>query len=44
MTIKRESDLSLSWRDYADEDEEFILEILECEDFWWTEEDEERLK
>ncbi len=37
------SDLNLSWRDYCDEEEEFILEIFECDDFWWDEEERHEL-
>ena len=39
----RSDHLKLSWRDYDDVEEEFFLEILECDDFWWEEEDKHLL-
>ncbi len=29
--------------DFEDEEEEFYLAILECDDFWWDEEDRHEL-
>jgi len=29
--------------DYADEEEEFFLFVLECDEFWWDEEEKHEL-
>ncbi len=42
-TPQSSSNPSDSWRDYDDVEEEYFLEILECDDFWWDEEDRHEL-
>ncbi len=37
----RDDDLRPNW--YLADEEEFFLEILECDDFWWDEEERHEL-